>query len=60
MLAVQGKDNVKRAQSFGAVGPASLQEAQSCSCLQRLSRQNENIINQYPTTAGFDKPLSAV
>lgn len=33
--------------------------SQSCSCLQRLSRQNENIINQYPTTAGFDKLLSA-
>lgn len=27
-------------------------------CLQRRSRQNENIINQYPTTAVFDKFLS--
>lgn len=27
-------------------------------CLRRRSRQNENIINQYPTTAVFDKFLS--
>lgn len=33
--------------------------SQTCGCLQCLSRQNENIINQYPTTAGFDKLLSA-
>lgn len=31
---------------------------QTHDCLQRLSRQNENIINQYPTTAVFDKFLS--
>lgn len=32
--------------------------SQTHDCLQRLSRQNENIINQYPTTAVFDKFLS--
>ena len=32
--------------------------SQTHDCLQCLSRQNENIINQYPTTAVFDKFLS--
>lgn len=43
MVAVQGKDNVKRAQSYGAVGPASLQEAQSCSdCFHGATHEAEN------------------
>lgn len=32
--------------------------SQTHDCLQCLSHQNENIINQYPTTAVFDKFLS--